>query len=166
VNHKFVTKIQRSETKIVAGIVVPPEIVEGLGSGKRPPVKVTLNGYTYRSTVASMGGRFMIGLSAENRQAAGLVGDEELEVALELDTEPRNTPPPKDLKAALVKARRLEAFETRRAVPPQGIRTPGGRRENPGNPPTPHRKSCGGAFVTGDNHGNHDTGTDRSLASR
>jgi hypothetical protein len=111
VNHKFVTKIQRSETKNVAGIVVPPEIVEGLGSGKRPPVKVTLNGYTYRSTVASMGGRFMIGLSAENRQAAGLVGDEELEVGLELDTEPRNTPPPQDLKAALVKARRLEAFE-------------------------------------------------------
>lgn len=110
-NPKFVTKIQRSKTKNVAGIVVPPEIVEGLGSGKRPPVKVTLNGYTYRSTVASMGGRFMIGLSSENRQAAGLEGDEELEVGLELDTEPRNTPPPNDLKEALMKARLLEAFE-------------------------------------------------------
>ena len=109
--NKFVTRIQRSKTKNVAGIVVPPEIVEGLGRGKRPPVKVTLNGYTYRSTVATMGGRFMIGLSAENRRAAGLEGNEELEVGLELDTEPRNTPPPKDLKAALVKARRLEAFE-------------------------------------------------------
>lgn len=53
----------------------------------------------------------MIGLSAENRQAAGLNGDEELEVGLELDAEPRNTPPPNDLKAALVKARLLEAFE-------------------------------------------------------
>jgi hypothetical protein len=111
VSHKFVTKIQRSKTKNVAGIVVPPKIVEGLGRGKRPPVKVTLNGYTYRSTVASMGGRFMIGLSSENRQAAGLDGDEELEVGLELDTEPRNTPPPTDLRAALVKARLLEAFE-------------------------------------------------------
>ena len=109
--NKFVTKIQRSKTKNVAGIVLPPEIVEGLGSGKRPPVKVTLNGYTYRSTVATMGGRFMIGLSAENRQAAGLNGDEELEVGLDLDSEPRNTPPPNDLKAALVKARLLEAFE-------------------------------------------------------
>ena len=109
--NKFVTKIQRSKTKNVAGIVLPPEIVEGLGSGKRPPVKVTLNGYTYRSTVATMGGGFMIGLSAENRQAAGLNGDEELEVGLELDAEPRNTPPPNDLKAALVKARLLEAFE-------------------------------------------------------
>jgi len=111
VTNKFVTKIQRSKTKNVAGIVLPPEIVEGLGSGKRPPVKVTLNGYTYRSTVATMGGGFMIGLSAENRQAAGLNGDEELEVGLELDAEPRNTPPPNDLKAALVKARLLEAFE-------------------------------------------------------
>jgi len=53
----------------------------------------------------------MIGLSAENRQAAGLNGDEELEVGLDLDSEPRNTPPPNDLKAALVKARLLEAFE-------------------------------------------------------
>jgi hypothetical protein len=108
---KFVTKIQRGKTKNVTGIVVPVQIVEALGSSKRPPVKVTLNGYTYRSTVASMGGRFMIGLSAENRTAAGLVGNEELEVRLELDTEPRNTPPPKDLKAALQKARCLEAFE-------------------------------------------------------
>ena len=70
---KFVTKIQRGKTKNVTGIVVPVQIVEALGSSKRPPVKVTLNGYTYRSTVASMGGRFMIGLSAENRTAAGLV---------------------------------------------------------------------------------------------
>src|SRR5215470_18925971 len=107
----FVTKIQRSKAKNVAGIVLPPEIVEGLGRGKRPPVKVTLNGYTYRSTIATMGGRFMIGLSAENRKAAGLDGNEELEVRLELDLEPRNTPPPRDLKAALVKTRCLEAFE-------------------------------------------------------
>jgi len=107
----FVTKIQRSKAKNVAGLVVPADIVEGLGRGKRPPVKVTLNGYTYRSTVATMGGRFMIGLSAENRKAAGLDGNEELEVRLELDSEPRNTPPPRDLKAALVKARCLEAFE-------------------------------------------------------
>ena len=49
------------------GIEVPPEIVEALGSGKRPPVKVTLNGYTYRSTVAVMGGASMISLSAANR---------------------------------------------------------------------------------------------------
>jgi len=53
----------------------------------------------------------MIGLSAEHRKGAGLEGDEKLEVRLELDTEPRNTPPPKDLKDALLRARRLDAFE-------------------------------------------------------
>lgn len=107
----FVTKIHRGKNKNTAGIVVPAEIVEALGKGKKPPVKVTLNDYTYRSTVAAMGGRFMIPLSLENRNAAGLEGDEELEIRLELDTEPRNTPLPNDLKTALVKARVLDAFE-------------------------------------------------------
>jgi hypothetical protein len=107
----FVARIQRGKNKNTAGIVVPAAVVEALGEGRRPPVKVTLNGYTYRSTVASMGGRFMIPLSAENRQAARLEGDPELEIRLELDTEPRNTPPPDDLKAALLKARLLDAFE-------------------------------------------------------
>lgn len=108
---RFVTKLQRAKDKNAVGIVVPPEIVEALGRGKKPPVKVTLNGYTYHSTVATMGGQFMIGLSAENRKAAGLTGDEELEIRLQLATEPPDTPQPPDLKAALIKARLLEAFE-------------------------------------------------------
>ena len=74
-------------------------------------MKVTLNGYTYRSTVATMGGKFMVGVSIENRQAAGLEGNEELEIKLELDTEPRIIPIPPDLKKALVKRKLLEAFE-------------------------------------------------------
>ena len=90
---------------------VPPEVVAALGKSKKPAVKVALNGYTYRSTVATMGGKFMISLSAENRKAAGLEGDERLEVKLELDTEPRITEVPSDLKAALVKAKSLAAFE-------------------------------------------------------
>jgi hypothetical protein len=85
--------------------------VAALGKSKKPAVKVTLNGYTYRSTVATMGGKFMIGLSAENRKAAGLEGDERLEVKLELDTEPRITEVPSYLKAALIKAKALAAFE-------------------------------------------------------
>ena len=72
---------------------------------------MTLNGYTYRSTVATVGGKFMIGLSAENRKAAGLEGDKRLEVTLELDTEPRIIQVPGDLKTALVKAKALAAFE-------------------------------------------------------
>ena len=107
----FVTKIRRDLKKNVTGIVVPPEVVAELGKSKKPAVKVTLNGYTYRSTVATMGGKFMIGLSAENRKAAGLEGDEQLEVRLELDTEPRVTEIPDDLKAALTKSKVLAAFE-------------------------------------------------------
>lgn len=107
----FVTKIRRDPKKNVTGIVVPREVVSALGSSKKPAVKVTLNGYTYRSTVATMGGKFMIGLSAENRKAAGLEGDEELEVRLELDTEPRITEIPGDLKTALIKSKVLATFE-------------------------------------------------------
>jgi hypothetical protein len=107
----FFTKIQKGATKNVTGIVVPPAVLTALGAGKKPAVKVTLNGYTYRSTVATMGGKFMIGLSAENRQAAGLTGDEELEIHLDLDTEPRTTAIPADLEAALEKAKVLPVFE-------------------------------------------------------
>src|SRR4029079_11930768 len=65
---KFRTTILQGG-KTATGIEVPPEIVEGLGSGKRPAVRVTINGSTYRSTVAVMGGAFMIGVSAEVRAA-------------------------------------------------------------------------------------------------
>lgn len=106
----FIVKIQMDKKKNATGIVVPGQVVSALGKGKRPPVKITLNGYTYRSTVAPMGGRFMISLSAENRKAARLNGDEELEVWLELDTEPRLIPVLNDLKSALVKAA-WEAFD-------------------------------------------------------
>jgi hypothetical protein len=54
--------------KTATGMVVPPEVVESLGSGKRPPVRVSLGGHTYRSTLAVMGGEYKLPLSAENRQ--------------------------------------------------------------------------------------------------
>ncbi len=53
------------------GIEVPEDAIEKLGSGKRPAVKVTLNNFTYRSTVAVMGGKFLIPLSAERREKPG-----------------------------------------------------------------------------------------------
>ena len=83
------------------GVVVPAEVVTALGAGKRPPVVVTLNGHTYRSSIASMGGRSLISLSKENRTKAGLVGGEELEVDVVVDDEPRVIEPPADLAAAL-----------------------------------------------------------------
>jgi hypothetical protein len=97
---KFQTTVLQAR-KTATGIEVPPDIVEALGSGKKPPVRVTINGYTYRSTVAVMGGVFMISVSAENRQAAGVAAGDEVEVDLELDTEPRVVTVPADLAEAL-----------------------------------------------------------------
>jgi hypothetical protein len=87
--------------KTATGIEVPPEVVNGLGAGKRPAVRVTINGYTYRSTVAVMGGAFMLPISADNRCAAGVAGGDEVHVELELDAEPREVEVPADLAAAL-----------------------------------------------------------------
>jgi len=87
--------------KTATGIEVPPEVVEALGSGKRPAVRVTINGYAYRSTVAVMGGKFMLPLSAENRAGAGAGGGDEVEVELELDAAPREVALPDDFSGAL-----------------------------------------------------------------
>jgi hypothetical protein len=87
--------------KTTLGFEVPPDAVEGLGAGKRPPVRVTINGYTYRSSIAVLQGRYMIGVSAENRGPAGVAGGEEVDVQLELDTAPREVTVPPDLAAAL-----------------------------------------------------------------
>ena len=87
--------------KTATGIEVPDEVVEALGSGKRPAVKVTINGYTYRSTVAVVSGRYMVGVSAENRAGAGVAGGDEVDVDMELDTAPREVAVPPDLAAAL-----------------------------------------------------------------
>lgn len=83
------------------GFEVPPKVVEALGAGKRPPVTVTINGYTYRNTVAVMDGRFMIGVSGEHRGPAGVKGGETVDIDLELDTAPREVDVPPDLAAAL-----------------------------------------------------------------
>ena len=87
--------------KNAAGIEIPDEVVAGLGAGKRPPVRVTINGYTYRNTVAVMGGVYMVGVSAEHRAAAGLAAGDEVDVDLELDTAPREVAVPDDFAAAL-----------------------------------------------------------------
>jgi hypothetical protein len=87
--------------KTATGIRVPDEIVEGLGAGKRPPVRVTINGYTYRSTIAVMGGDYMVGVNADNRAAAGVSGGDDVDVDIELDTAPREVTLPPDFAAAL-----------------------------------------------------------------
>jgi hypothetical protein len=87
--------------KTAAGIEVPEEVVQALGAGKRPPVRVTINGYTYRNTVAVMGGSYMIGVSYEHRTASGLAAGDVVDVDLELDTAPREVTVPAELAAAL-----------------------------------------------------------------
>jgi hypothetical protein len=87
--------------KTATGIEVPAEVVEALGSGRRPPVTVTINGYSYRSTVAVMGGVFMVGVSAEHRAGAGVAGGDEVDVDVQLDTAPRELTVPDDFAAAL-----------------------------------------------------------------
>jgi hypothetical protein len=97
---RFRTTIQQSG-KTATGIQVPEDVIEALGSGKRPAVKITINGYTYRSTVAVMGGRYMVGVNAEHRASAGVAGGDEVDVDIELDTAPREVSVPADLAAAL-----------------------------------------------------------------
>lgn len=86
------------------GIEVPEDVVEALGAGKRPPVNVTVNGYAYRSTIAPMGGRFLIPFSSDKRKETGIAGGDAIEVELTLDTAPRTVEPPEDLAAALAEA--------------------------------------------------------------
>lgn len=97
---RFRTVIQLNG-KTATGIQVPPDVVERLGSGKRPAVRVTINGYTYRSTVAVMGGQYMLPVSAEVRAGAHVAAGEEIDVDLELDTEKREVDLPPELAEAL-----------------------------------------------------------------
>jgi Bacteriocin-protection, YdeI or OmpD-Associated/Domain of unknown function (DUF1905) len=83
------------------GLEVPQRVVEALGGGKRPKVIITINGHSWRSRVAIMRGRYLLGLSKANRQAAGVVTGDKVEVDLELDTNPRVVAEPADLARAL-----------------------------------------------------------------
>jgi hypothetical protein len=94
------------------GIEVPPEIVQQLGGGRRPAVNVTVNGYPYRSTIASMGGKLLIPFSSDKRTATGLAGGDPITVELSLDTAPRTVELPADLAAALEAAGVREAFDS------------------------------------------------------
>lgn len=87
--------------KTATGIPVPDDVVEALGAGKRPPVRVTVNGYTYRNTIAMMDGVFMVSLSSDHRDAAGVRGGDEVDVDVELDTAPREVTVPADFSSAL-----------------------------------------------------------------
>jgi len=92
--------------KTATGIQVPDEVIEALGASKRPPVTITINGYTYRTTAVRMGGAFYVPLAAENREAAGVAAGDAITVDIENDTAPREVTVPDDLAAAMDDAAR------------------------------------------------------------
>jgi hypothetical protein len=108
---KFKTTILLAEDMNATGIVVPDDVVAKLGQGKKPKVVVSLKGYSYRSTVAVMGGKFMLPLAKEHRDKAGVKGGDKVEVTLEVDDAPREVEVPKDLAAALKRAGARAAFD-------------------------------------------------------
>jgi hypothetical protein len=105
---KFRTTLVRGDGTTM-GMIVPPEIVEQLGKGKRPPVKVTINGYTYRNTVAVMGGQYMVGVANEHRRPAKVENGGTVDVTLELDFEKREVVVPPELAKALSKDKAAKA---------------------------------------------------------
>jgi hypothetical protein len=92
------------------GIVVPDEVIEQLGAGRRPAVVVNVNGYEYRSTVGVMGGRHMISISAAIRKDTGLTGGDPIHVVLTLAEGPREAAVPDDFAAALAADPAASAF--------------------------------------------------------
>jgi bifunctional DNA-binding transcriptional regulator/antitoxin component of YhaV-PrlF toxin-antitoxin module len=87
--------------KTATGMVVPPDVLESLGGGKKPAVVVTFGGHSYRTTVGSRGGQSLVPVSAEHRAAAGVAAGDTVEVDVELDDAPRVVEVPADLAAAL-----------------------------------------------------------------
>lgn len=90
-----------SSGKTTTGFEVPESVVDELGGGKHPKVSVTVNGYTFRTSIARMGGRYLLGVSAERREGAGVRAGEVLDVDVELDAALREVDLPEDLAAAL-----------------------------------------------------------------
>ena len=86
------------------GFVVPDAVVEGLGAGRRPKVVATVGGHAWRTSIASMGGRFLLGASAAVREAGGLTAGGTYTVTVEVDTAPRTVEVPDDLAGALASA--------------------------------------------------------------
>ncbi|MBM7775346.1 hypothetical protein JOD54_005550 [Actinokineospora baliensis] len=97
--------------KNATGLPVPEDVVAALSTKKRVPVKITIGGHSYRTTVGPYGGKYMVPLSAENRAAAGVAAGDDVEVDIELDTEPRVVEVPEDLAAALAAADARAAFD-------------------------------------------------------
>jgi hypothetical protein len=132
---RFRTKILQSG-KTTTGIEVPAKVVAALSSSKRPLVRATIKGYTYRSAVAVMGGVFMLGVSEEVRKNAGVAGGDVVDVDLELDTEKREVELPADFASALNRDAKAKKFfeglsysAKLRLVTPVNVKAPDVRKQ-------------------------------------
>lgn len=95
-----------------AGIEVPEDVIETLGAGKRPPVLVDVDGYQYRNTVAVMGGRYMISVSAAVRKESGIAAGDDVTVTLTVADAPREVSLPGDFASALEAAGMRPFFDS------------------------------------------------------
>lgn len=100
----------KSTGKTTAGFEVPEEVVERLGGGGHPKVSVTVDGFTFRTSIAKMGGRFLLGVSVERRAQSGIEPGQVFDVDVALDTAPREVEVPDDLAAALAADVRAKKF--------------------------------------------------------
>jgi uncharacterized protein YdeI (YjbR/CyaY-like superfamily) len=112
--------------KTATGIQIPDELIAELAAGRKPAVKITINGFTYRSTVAVINGRFMVGVNADNREKAGVAGGDTIDVLIELDTEIREIAAPADFLENLERSPKIKGLfdglsYTKRRVIVEGI---------------------------------------------
>jgi uncharacterized protein YdeI (YjbR/CyaY-like superfamily) len=106
---KFKTTLKQAEGSTATGIVIPDDVLAALDAGKKPSVKMVVNGYAYRSTVATINGDYMVGFSSDHRAASGIKGGDPIEVSIEVDTEPRTVELPADFAAALKADKQAQA---------------------------------------------------------
>lgn len=99
-----------STGRTATGFEVPESIVEDLGGGGHPKITATVNGFKFRTSIAKMGGRYLLGVNAERRQEAGITAGEALDIDVELDLAPRQIDVPDDLAAALEGNPKARAF--------------------------------------------------------
>ncbi len=128
--------------KTATGIEVPTKIVEGLGAGKKPAVRVSIKGHTYRTTVAPRGGVYLIPVSAENRNAAGISAGDTVKVDIHLDDQPREVEVPPDFAKALKRVAAAQGFFNDLSYSQQtGLRDVDRRRQEGGNSAGAHHES-------------------------
>lgn len=106
---RFLAKVLLSG-RTATGVEVPAKVVDGLGSTKRPLVSVTINGYTYRSAIAPMGGVYMLGISEEVRNNAKVKAGDTVEIDVALDTKLRDVEVPPELAKALAKDAKAKRY--------------------------------------------------------